>query len=366
MVIRELRVRLGGGRDYPVIIGSSLQKELGRIVKNLSPAPRLFIIAGKRVAAQYLAKWKKPLAGKGIRAQTAIVPDGERYKTLATYRRLMGELAGGGSERDTVVAALGGGVVGDIAGFVAATYRRGVPYVQIPTTLLALVDSSVGGKTGVDLPQGKNLAGAFHQPAAVIADLDFLGTLPAREFRAGYAEVIKYGAALDEKFFRFLERNHEKIFDLDREALARAVRRCCELKARIVARNERDTAGLRALLNFGHTFAHAFEAAGGYRRCRHGETVAVGMLCAAELSAAAGPLKRADAERLEDLIARAGLPRALRGLDLKEIETHMKHDKKFRAGRTRFVLLESLGAAYLKSGIRYSEIRPVIRGRLSP
>ncbi|MFH1539009.1 MAG: 3-dehydroquinate synthase [bacterium] len=366
MIARELRVKIGGGRDYPILIGSSLQGELARVARGISPACRLFIVAGRRVADLHLAKWKKPLARTGIRVQTSIIPDGERYKTLATYRRLMGELAGGGDERDTVIAALGGGVVGDIAGFAAATYRRGVPYIQIPTTLLALVDSSVGGKTGVDLPQGKNLAGAFHQPAAVIADLDFLETLPAREFRAGYAEVIKYGAALDEAFFRFLERNHDRIFELDEESLARVVGRCCELKARIVARDERDTAGLRALLNFGHTFAHAFEAAGGYRRYRHGEAVAVGMLCAAELSVAAGPLKASDVERLEDLVARAGLPRAARGLDAREIESRMKHDKKFRAGRTRFVLLEKIGAAYLKSGIRYPDVRPVIRGRLAP
>lgn len=365
MIVRELKVRLGGGRGYPIVIGTSLGGELVRAVMGISSAPRVFLVSGRRVADLHLAKWKKHLTGAGIPVRTSVIPDGERHKTLATFRRLLLELAEYGGGGDAVVAALGGGVVGDIAGYTASAYRRGVPYVQIPTTLLALVDSSVGGKTGVDLPQGKNLAGAFHQPAAVIADLDFLQTLPPREFSAGYAEVIKYGAALDEAFFRFLEKNHDRIFAHDREALTRVIGRCCELKARIVARDERDTGGLRALLNFGHTFGHAFEAAGSYNKLLHGEAVAVGMLCAAELSASVGPLAPGSVERLESLIARAGLPTRVRGLDAAEVEARMKHDKKFQAGRTRFALLESIGAAYLKSGLTYKEVRPFIRGRLA-
>lgn len=366
MVHHRVKVALDKDRTYEIRIGSALHQELPAAALAAAPAPDLFIVAGRKIASLALDSWLKPLRRAAIPFRTEILPDGERHKNLKTYQRLMNSIAAGGGLRDTVVVAFGGGVIGDLAGFAAATYRRGVPFIQVPTTLLALVDSSVGGKTGVDLHAGKNLAGAFHQPSAVIADIDFLKTLPRREFRAGYAEIIKYGTALDADFFAFLESNLDSLFSGDPEALAKAIKRCCELKAKIVSKDERDKIGARTLLNFGHTFGHAFEAAGGYSRLRHGEAVAVGMLCAADLSVALKALPASAAARLESLIRRAGLPVSLSGFDLAEIEKKMVLDKKFRAGHTRLVLLKGIGKAFLKEGLTAKELRPALKKRLHP
>jgi 3-dehydroquinate synthase len=262
------------------------------------------------------------------------------------YDALLGARLG----RDALLVALGGGVIGDLAGFAAATYQRGVPYLQLPTTLLAQVDSSVGGKTAINHARGKNMVGAFHQPLAVIADVTTLDSLPDRELRAGVAEVIKHGLALDREFLEWLEANLEKLLARERGALAHAVRRSCELKAQVVAGDERE-AGQRALLNFGHTFGHAIELGTGYGTWLHGEAVAAGMVMAAELSARAGSLARADVERVRALIARAGLPARGPALGAERYLELMQGDKKAAGGRMRFVLLESLGRAALRADL---------------
>jgi len=245
---------------------------------------------------------------------------------------------------------LGGGVIGDLAGFAAAVYRRGVPYIQVPTTLLAQVDSSIGGKTAINHARGKNMVGAFHQPLAVIADVATLDSLPVRELRAGLAEVIKHGCVLDLQFVAWLEANMERLLARDRAALSHAVRRSCELKAQVVAADERE-GGLRAILNFGHTFGHAIEAGAGYGEWLHGEAVAAGMVMAVELSVRTGTLRREDAERIRDLIARAGLPVRGPALPVERYLELMQVDKKAADGRVRYVLLEGLGRAALRGDL---------------
>jgi len=330
-----------GARSYPIHIGAGLLGQPG-LLEPCLPGGDLMLVSNDTVMPLWGERLMTALAGR--RVAHCVLPDGEAHKTLATLGRVLDALVEARMNRDCAVLALGGGVVGDIAGFAAACYQRGVAYAQLPTTLLAQVDSSVGGKTGVNHPGGKNLIGAFHQPVAVIADTDTLGTLPDRELRAGVAEVIKYGLISDAAFFDWLEDNIGRLLAREPQALGYAIRRSCETKAAIVARDEREQ-GERALLNFGHTFGHAIEAGAGYGAWLHGEAVGVGMLLAAQLSQRIGKLPATDVDRLRDLLLRAGLPvepprlGAARALEL------MRMDKKVRAGQVRLVLLERLGAA---------------------
>jgi 3-dehydroquinate synthase len=302
------------------------------------------------VAPLYLERVARALAQAGVAATQIVVDDGEQAKDWRTLERVFDALLAARCGRDTVIVALGGGVVGDLAGFAAAVYQRGVPFVQVPTTLLAQVDSSVGGKTAINHPRGKNMVGAFHQPLAVISDTSTLETLPERELRAGLAEVIKHGLILDPAFTDWLEANLPALLAREPRALAHAVRRSCELKAGVVAADERET-GVRAILNFGHTFGHAFEAGLGYGEWLHGEAVAAGMVMAAELSVRAGVLARADATRVRALLERAGLPVAGPALPADRMLQLMQVDKKAAAGRIRFVVLSAIGAAELRSDI---------------
>jgi 3-dehydroquinate synthase len=302
------------------------------------------------VAGLYLDRVQQALAEAGAQSVPVLVDDGEKAKSWTVLDRVFDALLAARLGRDSVVIALGGGVVGDLAGFAAAVYQRGIPFLQVPTTLLAQVDSSVGGKTAINHARGKNMVGAFHQPLAVIADLDTLNSLPDRELRAGIAEVIKHGAALDAAFLGWLEQNMEKLLARDRAALTYAVRRSCELKAAIVAEDERES-GLRAVLNFGHTFGHAIETATGFSSWLHGEAVAAGMVMAAGLSARAGFLPKADAARIEALIKRAGLPTRAPKLPPERWRELMAVDKKAADAKVRFVLLRGLGDAKLESGI---------------
>jgi 3-dehydroquinate synthase len=288
-----------------------------------------------------------------------VVPDGEDHKDWATLDRVIGELLAHRCDRRTAIVALGGGVVGDLAGFAAATYQRGVPFVQVPTTLLAQVDSSVGGKTAINHALGKNMVGAFYQPRLVLADMDTLTTLPERELRAGLAEVIKHGAIRDAELFAWLEGNVERLLARDPDALAHAVKRSVEIKAEVVARDERET-GERALLNFGHTFGHAIETGLGYGTWLHGEAVAAGMVMAAELSARLGLLDGASVDRLRRLIERAGLPVRAPALAPERWLELMAVDKKAAGGRVRFVLLHGLGAAGLHGGVDDAAVREVV------
>jgi 3-dehydroquinate synthase len=356
--VQPLRVALGE-RSYPIHIGSGVLDEPSLYAPHLG-AGRVALVSNVVVAPLYLARLRRAvaLAGASVAAE-AIVEDGERAKDWRTLERVFDALLAARCGRDSVIVALGGGVIGDLAGFAAATYQRGVPYLQVPTTLLAQVDSSVGGKTAINHPRGKNMIGAFHQPRAVIADVAVLASLPERELRAGLAEVIKHGLALDAEFVVWLEANMAALVAREPAALEHAVRRCCALKAAVVAADERE-AGMRALLNFGHTFGHAIEAGVGFGAWLHGEAVAAGMVMAAELSARRGGLARDQVERVRDLVARAGLPVRGPALEPGRYLELMQVDKKAAAGRLRFVLLESLGRARLCADIEEGAVRDTV------
>jgi 3-dehydroquinate synthase len=355
--MESLSVALGE-RGYPIHIGAGLVGEAALYAPHVAGAAAA-VVTNPVVAPLYLARVRAALEATGARVVPVVIEEGEQAKRWQVLEQVFDNLLAARCGRDSVIVALGGGVVGDLAGFAAATYQRGVAYLQVPTTLLAQVDSSVGGKTAINHARGKNMIGAFYQPRAVIADVATLDTLPDRQLRAGLAEVIKHAAALDAGFFGWLEVNIEALLKRERAALVHAVRRSCELKAAIVAQDERET-GVRALLNFGHTFGHAIETASGYGAWLHGEAVAAGMVMAAELSARAGRLAASDSIRLRKLIARAGLPVAPPRIDAARWLELMALDKKSAQGRMRFVLLEALGKAALDSRIEEPLVREVL------
>jgi len=336
--MERLRIELGE-RSYPILIGPRLLEDAAVLAETL-PAKDVLVVTNQTVAPLHLARLERALAGR--RVASIALPDGEQHKTLTTMAQIFDALVERRLNRDGCVAALGGGVVGDMAGFAAACYQRGVDYVQLPTTLLAQVDSSVGGKTGVNHPGGKNLIGAFHQPRAVVADTTTLATLPPRELRAGLAEVIKYGLIADAAFLDWIEENLDALLGLDEAALTRAIRRSCEIKAEIVAEDEREH-GRRALLNLGHTFGHAIETATGYGEWLHGEAVATGMLMAADLSHRLGWLASTDVARIEALLERTGLPVEAPPIGADRALALMALDKKVLAGRIRLVVMRRIG-----------------------
>jgi 3-dehydroquinate synthase len=337
--VQQLTIDLGP-RSYPIYIGERLLADAGLL--STIRARSLLVVTDETVASLYLDPVLASL--RGFRIATLILPPGEQHKSLATTARVFDALAGAKIHRDGAIVALGGGVIGDIAGFAAACYQRGIAFVQVPTTLLAQVDSSVGGKTGVNHPAGKNLIGAFHQPAAVFIDPATLRTLPPRELRAGLAEVIKYGLICDEAFLRWLEDHLLGLLACDIDTLTVAIRRSCEIKAQLVMKDEREH-GDRAFLNFGHTFGHALEAATGFSEWLHGEAVGVGMLMAATLSQRLGWLTGGDVGRLRQLLERAALPVAPPVTTAARMLELMKLDKKVRNDRVRLVLLRRLGEA---------------------
>src|SRR6202521_3478656 len=338
--VQTLQVDVGHSR-YPISIGSGLLANRELLEASIRGRDVL-IVTNTTVAQLYLAKLRDGLASK--RVAECILPDGEQHKTLQTAAWVFDALVGNKMNRDATVLALGGGVGGDLAGFAAACYQRGVGYVQIPTTLLAQVDSSVGGKTGVNHSGGKNLIGAFYQPLAVIADTDTLATLPDRELRAGLAEVIKYGCVWDPLLFDWLANNMAKLLARDVDALTYTIARSCEIKATVVAKDERER-NLRAILNFGHTFGHAIEAATAYETYLHGEAVGLGMLIAADLSHRLGLIDGAVKNRVRDILARAGLPTEAPRVGAAKALELMQMDKKVLGGAVRLVLIEKLGRA---------------------
>jgi len=346
--MQSLRVALGE-RAYPIHVGDGILDAASLYAPELAGRTAA-VVTNAVVAPLYLARVRAALAACGARVVEITIEDGEQAKRWETLDAIVGAMLAARCDRRCVVVALGGGVVGDLAGFAAAVYQRGVPFIQLPTTLLAQVDSSVGGKTGINHALGKNMIGAFHQPLAVIADVGTLATLPARELRAGIAEVIKHGLVLDAQFFEWLEGNIERLLAADPEALTHAVLRSCELKAGVVAADERES-GPRAILNFGHTFGHAIEAGVGYGSWLHGEAVAAGMVMACELSVRAGALDRSVVARVRALMARAGLPVAGPQLAPARYLELMTVDKKAAAGKIRFVTLVSIGRATLRDDI---------------
>ncbi len=355
--MESLRVALGE-RSYPIHIGTGILDAAALYAPHL-PAGSAAVVTNKVVAPLYLPRVKKALEAAGARVAEIVLDDGEQAKRWTSLERVFDALLAARCGRDTLIVALGGGVIGDLAGFAAAIYQRGVALLQVPTTLLAQVDSSIGGKTAINHAQGKNMIGAFHQPRAVITDVATLDTLPERELRAGLAEVIKHALALDLAFVEWLEQSIDPLLARERSALVYAVRRCCELKAGVVAADERES-GMRSLLNFGHTFGHAIEAGTGYGTWLHGEAIAAGMVMATELSARAGLLAAADVHRVRSLLGRAGLPIAGPALGAERLMQLMALDKKAARGRMRFVLLDSIGAASLRDGVDERLVREAI------
>jgi 3-dehydroquinate synthase len=349
-----------GGRSYPIHVGPGLLSEAGALLAPLLRRPRVLVVSNPTVAAHWLDPLRRSLEASGIDAQPLLVPDGEAHKTLATLSDLLTRFLESGADRTTSVVALGGGVVGDIAGFAAAVYQRGVPFVQIPTTLLAQVDSSVGGKTGVNHALGKNMIGAFYQPRAVLIDPDCLRTLAAREFAAGIAEVVKYGAIRDVGFLAWLEREMPKLRARDADALTHAITQSCRVKAQIVVADERES-GERALLNFGHTFGHAIETGVGYGEWLHGEAVAAGMVMAAKLSARLGWIEDDEVARLVALLESAELPVAPPRMGLAQWLTLLGRDKKVERGQLRLVLLRALGRAVIASDFDHGALEALLR-----
>ena len=337
-------------RSYPILIGSGLIAQ-PQTYADLPEASQALIVTNATVAPLYLQSLRGALQGKYRQIQEVVLPDGEQHKTWQTLNLIFDALLGHACDRKTVLFALGGGVVGDMTGFAAASFMRGVPFVQLPTTLLAQVDSSVGGKTGINHPLGKNMIGAFYQPQLVVCDLEVLRTLPERELSAGLAEVIKYGPIADLGFLDWIAAHLDALLARDPVALAHAVKRSCEIKAHVVAQDERES-GLRAVLNFGHTFGHAIETGLGYGQWLHGEAVGCGMVMAAELSCRLGLIEPAFAQRLTALIGRAGLP--VRGPQLAAEDNAgrylelMRLDKKSQAGEIRFVLIDGPGRATVR------------------
>src|SRR6476620_6337104 len=362
-----------GERAYDIVIGRDMLQSLGARVAALRPGVRTAIVTDRTVAQHWLEQTESSLAEAGIPSSRVIVAEGEGSKTYAGLEQVSEALIAAKIERNDLVVALGGGVVGDLAGFAAAILRRGVDLVQVPTSLLAQVDSSVGGKTGINSPQGKNLLGAFHQPLLVVADTAVLDTLPPRQFRAGYAEIAKYGVLGDEAFFAWLEANHADIF-AGGAAREHAIATSCRAKAAVVARDERET-GERALLNLGHTFGHALEAATGFsERLFHGEGVSVGMVLAAEFSADLGMISESEAARVRRHLAEVGLPTHLQDIagfsqeglaDADALMALMAQDKKVKRGRLTFILLEAVGRAVIAPDVDPSLVRDFLKAKLA-
>jgi 3-dehydroquinate synthase len=343
-----------GDRSYPIVFARP-----GETLAEALPASSSVMVVSDDRTIPHADALASSIGDKPVSRH--VVPAGEASKSLAQLDRLYTALAAMPADRRTTVVAVGGGVIGDLAGFAAATYNRGLRLVMVPTTLLAMVDSSVGGKTGINIPAGKNLVGAFHQPVLVWIDPTFLHSLPDREYRSGLAEVVKYGVIADADFFAELEGNVEPILSRDPDVVVRVVRRCCAIKADVVSRDEFETTGLRATLNYGHTFAHAFEAVAGYGSWRHGEAVAAGMVCAARLAERIGMIDASPARRQADLLARMGLPTAPdRAWPIDRLIDAMRRDKKTLGGQLRFVLPTRLGEVRLVDGIDERDVRAVL------
>lgn len=364
---RTIRVDLAD-RSYDILIGADLLAEAGELIRPVLSRPRTVIVTDGNVADTHLAAFEKSCADAGIETSAIVLNPGEATKSFADLENLLGDLVDRQVGRDDVVTALGGGVIGDLTGFAAAILRRGVDFIQAPTTLLSQVDSSVGGKTAINVPQGKNLIGAFHQPKLVLADVVALDTLPAREVLAGYAEVVKYGLLGDREFFDWLEVNGSAVVAGDRDARIEAVARSCATKARIVAADERES-GVRALLNLGHTFGHALEAEGGFDgTILHGEAVAIGMIQAFELSARLGLCPGQDVTRVRRHFDVVGLPtspadRGLEGSPPERLLEHMGQDKKVRDGQLTFIMVRGIGDAFVTRDVAAPDVLDYLSGK---
>ncbi len=358
-----------GDRSYPIHIGSRLIEQSSNLISPLLRQPGTFIVTDENVAPYYLEPLQSALASSDVKSEALVLPAGETTKNFENLEKVVSTFLSNNIERSTTVIALGGGVIGDLTGFAASVVLRGINFIQIPTTLLAQVDSSVGGKTGINTAHGKNLVGSFHQPIAVITDIDTLKTLQARELRAGYAEICKYGLLGDAAFWQWLEDNGADVLAGDPQALSYAIHTSCVTKARIVAEDERES-GVRALLNLGHTFAHALEAELGYTgHLLHGEAVAIGMVMAFELSARLGLCPVDDPQRVRTHLEAMGLttspPKDPGLLDVNVLMNHMTHDKKVKSGKLAFVLVRGIGQAFLTQDVSVADVMSVIEDTLT-
>lgn len=359
--MKSIKVNLGE-RSYPIFIGPNILKKSGTLLQKIIKGRRIGIVTNSKVAKYYLAGCRESLEKSGYDVTVIRIPDGEVYKKLGQISLIYDRLVKAKFDRGDTLFALGGGVTGDMAGFAAATYMRGIDYVQAPTTLLAQVDSSVGGKTGVDHPGGKNLIGAFYQPKAVLADTSVLETLPEREFRCGMAEVIKYGIIRSSSLFSFLEKSASDIKIKKQAAIEKIIGESCAIKAKVVSEDERES-GIRAILNFGHTFGHGIETALGFKKLKHGEAVAIGMALAARLSCRLGACDEKVVDRIENLLKVYGLPvKVPKGISAGEVIKGMAHDKKATGGVLRFIIPTAIGKTAIKKDIPLRDIRAVISG----
>ncbi|MEK7474148.1 MAG: 3-dehydroquinate synthase [Candidatus Coatesbacteria bacterium] len=367
MLVNKIRVRVGGGRDYDILVGFGILGQLGRRIRRLGLRGKAFVITSPAIGKLYLRDLLKALNRGGYRdIRVAYLPDGEKNKSFASYRRIMRQAVGFCASEDEklFVVNLGGGVVGDLGGFVAATYRRGVDYVQVPTTLLAFVDCGIGGKTAVNLDGIKNTVGAFHQPRLVHADLDLLKTLSKREVRSALAEVVKHGVIRSPGLFDLVESHVDKVFSLNREVMTQVVLTNYRIKADIVRRDEFETKGIRTVLNYGHTIGHAVESASRYAY-RHGEAVSIGMVCANDIAVELAMLDRSVAARIENLLIRIGLPVRIKNHDLARIMHFFWMDKKFVNGKNRFVLATGIGKTRIREGVPLRLVERVVRNRFT-
>jgi 3-dehydroquinate synthase len=359
--MRKIRVHLGD-RSYDIFIGRDLIRHCGRKIRALNIGRDAVIITNKKLLCLYGNALKRSLECAGITAKFELIPDSEKAKSSKVALRCLQDIASFDTRKKIVIIAFGGGVVGDLAGFVASTYKRGVPYIQIPTTLLAQVDSAIGGKVAIDLPAAKNLVGSFYQPRMVISDVGVLGSLPGRQVKSALAEVIKYGVISDEKLFSFIENHLAKILSRDPRALEHIVTRCSAIKAAIVEKDELDRKGKRAVLNFGHTIGHALEAAGGYSgRLNHGEAVAIGMAAAAEIAFWLGLVGIRDYKRLRHLIESSGLSLVAGKMPLSKVYRAHMHDKKFSGRSNKFILPRRIGKVSIVESVPDFMITAVLK-----
>lgn len=357
-----IKVKLGK-RSYDIIVGSDIIKLLGKKLVKLNIGRYAYIITNARIKERFGAKLEKALYSAGISVKFKTVPDTEKSKSIETAYSVIKDISRYDKKKRIFIAAFGGGVIGDLSGFIASIYKRGTPYIQLPTTLLAQVDSSIGGKTAVDLPQAKNLIGAFYQPKLVFSEIKFLNTLDKKQLRSGIAEVIKYGAVKDARLFSYLEKNYKNILALSPSALEYIVKRSSKIKAGIVSRDEREEKGIRTILNFGHTAGHAIEAACGYKTYNHGEAIALGMLIAADISKGLGLIAEQTFDRIMKLIKAAGLRTEIRNLRQAAIINAHYRDKKFIGKKNRFVLIKGIGKAKIAENIPLALIKEAIKKR---
>ncbi len=358
--IREVSVNLGE-RSYRIRVGVGILHELGTTLREFGDVTSAIVVTDANVVQPQGENARSSLVAAGLRTDIIVVPPGESTKSVTTATFLWQEFLKLRADRKTFAVAVGGGMVGDLAGFVAATYARGLPFFQVPTSLLAQVDSSVGGKVAVNLPEAKNMVGAFYQPRGVLIDIATLATLPDREYRSGLAEVVKYGIILDANLFTFLEAHQAELQARDFELLAEVVQRCCRLKADVVEQDEREETGLRAILNYGHTFGHAIESLTGYEEWLHGEAVAVGMVCAARLGERLGLTPPEVLLRQERLLQGLGLPTRLPAVNISDMLRVMQHDKKAQHGRLRFILPRRIGQVEVVEDVPSETVMDVLR-----